>query len=127
MKNAPNNIKMPGAIKWVKYSILVASCKPNKPKIIPIATVLKACAKPEINVTLVTSFKVQYFFRLKLKRLQTFPSATFYLKKCNYCYAVKALTIPKTEASITRHFQQLSLFIFIFIDFRFVKIHTNLF
>lgn len=39
-------------------------------------------------------------------------------------YSAKACIIPKMEASITTHFQQLSLFIFIFIVFVNVKIHV---
>ena len=44
----------------------------------------------------------------------------FYVK----LYGAKACIIPKTEASITTHFQQLSLFIFIFVVFVHVKIHV---
>ena len=42
--------------------MLFASCTPKKPKTIPITIVLNACARPEINVTLVTSCKVQLSF-----------------------------------------------------------------
>ena len=41
---------------------------------------------------------------------------------CLVAYAVNTCIIPKTEASITTHFQQYVLFSFIFIYFMTVKI-----
>jgi hypothetical protein len=40
-------------------------------------------------------------------------SATFLKGWCKWAYAINACVIPKMEASITTHFQQYVLFIFI--------------
>jgi hypothetical protein len=50
----------------------------------------------------------------------------FSLNMLSY-YAIKTFAIPNTEASITTHFQQLSLFIFIVINFISTKIHITSF